>query len=380
MMLEPYSESPCNFIGQLKNVESSVAVTGCMNKAGDKMHITLLSDVNTRSTTYELGFDGQVTAQENPFKTQTELSGKFPLKNREGGSKCEVDEEFEEDGDGMGDEEEDLLMELEAEVTAKTGAAMTWPSERYAYIKFGYDNTLKNQLSSIGTTFNTWIDSVMTHVQAHYRHSSLPTKIQFKYDKSETIYKNANYPSTDYLDTWSQIGKDDGDKKVDLYCAFGKDSSYYGTVGLAWVGGACNDYIKTSFNEYRNTPSETAMVAAHEMGHNFGMSHDFDDKHGGDNGACNGQGIMSYGDFPSQWSSCSVADFTGYYNSRDWGNTCLKSWEAYCSDSCPGSRCQINPDNICQMTEQLGVVNGDCSASPYSSYLLDSCKKTCGKC
>ena len=82
----------------------------------------------------------------------------------------------------------------------------------------------------------------------------------FKYDKSETIYKNANYPSTDYLDTWSQIGKDDGDKKVDLYCAFGKDSSYYGTVGLAWVGGACNDYIKTSFNEYRNTPSETGMV------------------------------------------------------------------------------------------------------------------------
>ena len=62
------------------------------------------------------------------------------------------------------------------------------------------------------------------------------------------------------MDTWSQIGKDDGDKKVDLYVTFGKDSSYYGTVGLAWVGGACNDYIKTSFNEYRNTPSETAMV------------------------------------------------------------------------------------------------------------------------
>ena len=80
----------------------------------------------------------------------------------------------------MGDEEEDLLMELEAEVTAKTGAAMTWPSERYAYVKFGYDNTLKNQLATVGKSFNTWVDSVMTHVQAHYRHSSLPTKIQFK--------------------------------------------------------------------------------------------------------------------------------------------------------------------------------------------------------
>ena len=60
------------------------------------------------------------------------------------------------------------------------------------------------------------------------------------------------------------------------------------------------------------------------MGHNFGMSHDFDPKHGGDNGPCNGLGIMSYGDAPSKWSSCSVSDFTGYYNANNWGTTCLK--------------------------------------------------------
>ena len=70
MVLEPYSNSPCNFIGQLKNIRSSLAVTGCMNKAGDKMHITLIADINTKAATYELGYDGQVTAQENPFKTQ----------------------------------------------------------------------------------------------------------------------------------------------------------------------------------------------------------------------------------------------------------------------------------------------------------------------
>ena len=69
----------------------------------------------------------------------------------------------------------------------------------------------------------------------------------------------------------------------------------------------------------------TKKVAAHEMGHNFGMSHDFDDKHGGDNGVCNGQGIMSYGDAPSKWSSCSVSDFTGYFNSQQWGDKCLSS-------------------------------------------------------
>ena len=60
------------------------------------------------------------------------------------------------------------------------------------------------------------------------------------------------------------------------------------------------------------------------MGHNFGMSHDFDAKHGGDASPCNHQGIMSYGDKLNQWSTCSVNDFTGYYNSMKWGSTCMK--------------------------------------------------------
>ena len=55
------------------------------------------------------------------------------------------------------------------------------------------------------------------------------------------------------------------------------------------------------------------------------MSHDFDNKHGGQGGPCDGHGIMSYNsDKPMKWSSCSVNDFTGYYNSKKWGTTCLK--------------------------------------------------------
>ena len=78
----------------------------------------------------------------------------------------------------MGDEEEDLSLEMKA--TLQASSAETWPNERYAYVKFGYDRTLKNQLESENTNFATWIDSVMTHVQTHYRHPSLPTKVQFK--------------------------------------------------------------------------------------------------------------------------------------------------------------------------------------------------------
>ena len=61
------------------------------------------------------------------------------------------------------------------------------------------------------------------------------------------------------------------------------------------------------------------------MGHNLGMSHDFDEKNGGEgNKECDGKGIMSYGDAPSEWSKCSVSDFMGHYNSQKWGETCLK--------------------------------------------------------
>ena len=73
MILEPYSNSPCNFVGELKNNHGTVAVTGCLHKPGDKMHITVLSDHNTKSSIYELNYDGHVTALENPFKYQKGL-------------------------------------------------------------------------------------------------------------------------------------------------------------------------------------------------------------------------------------------------------------------------------------------------------------------
>ena len=69
-----------------------------------------------------------------------------------------------------------------------------------------------------------------------------------------------DWPSTDYLDTAAAVSEGDGDDKVDLYTWFGKDTAYYGTVGLAYVGGACTPTIRASFNEWRNTAVETAMV------------------------------------------------------------------------------------------------------------------------
>ena len=64
------------------------------------------------------------------------------------------------------------------------------------------------------------------------------------------------------------------------------------------------------------------------MGHNMGMFHDFDSQHGGAGGTCDGTGFMSYGTAPNVWSTCSKADFLGFYNyvvdSNDW-TWCLDS-------------------------------------------------------
>ena len=55
------------------------------------------------------------------------------------------------------------------------------------------------------------------------------------------------------------------------------------------------------------------------------MSHDFDDKHGGQSNPCNNKGIMSYGSASHKgWSECSKSDFERHYSSRNWGFGCLE--------------------------------------------------------
>ena len=59
---------------------------------------------------------------------------------------------------------------------------------------------------------------------------------------------------------------------------------------------------------------------AHEVGHNLGMFHDFDKRHGGGGNPCDNSGFMSYGPKVYKWSECSVKDFTAKYtlNKHNW--------------------------------------------------------------
>jgi len=115
-----------------------------------------------------------------------------------------------------------------------------------------------------------------------------------------------------------------GSSRSESYFTF---SGRGGTVGIAFVGTFCNSRgYSVNINEQytrRNPTVTTARTYAHELGHNVGMSHDFDRKHGGRRGKCDGKGIMSYGSSPDAWSTCSNEDFRAWYQRQ--GYSCART-------------------------------------------------------
>ena len=70
----------CNYIGHLRSQpSSSVGVTGCLNKPGDRMDVTMISKHN-KNKMFSVDFDGNAEVIPNPFaaggmtfKTKIEL-------------------------------------------------------------------------------------------------------------------------------------------------------------------------------------------------------------------------------------------------------------------------------------------------------------------
>ena len=77
-------------------------------------------------------------------------------------------------------QEGDELLNTGIEKEAEAAKSTTIPSKLKAVIKFGYDEGMKNRLSRQGKTFEQWIVGVLAHAQAHFKHPSLGTEIQFE--------------------------------------------------------------------------------------------------------------------------------------------------------------------------------------------------------
>jgi len=93
-------------------------------------------------------------------------------------------------------------------------------------------------------------------------------------------------------------------------------------VGIAYMSSVCNGDTADSLSEGAHSTLESALVAAHELGHNFNAPHD------GESGACQST-AQSYLmapqiNYSDQFSSCSVTQITARIQTA----SCLMPYEA----------------------------------------------------
>lgn len=334
----PGEPTPCLFSGALEQDKASVvAVSGCRESIETVVTIAsrlvpegLMDLVVSNGTTHIIGDDNSVTERQMQH----------------------------------GDEDMIIPPANPNPPTHHRAARQAIPSRVVLKTRIRYDNTLLRHFSWSRDLTRQWLSRMVEMAKPRLALSSLNTKIQLQLlgemeqfhgdiqaDQRTLDAIKARNPRTTSVTSYfcSQLGG--------------------GTLGIAFRGTACRqDGYAININKlYTRTNSElnTARVWVHELGHNIGMRHDFDAAHGGEGGACNNQGLMSYNNRPDRWTTCSNNDFATWF--RREGYTCLASavsQEPKCDDN--NVYCKVWADQ------------GHCTKSP--DYMNINCQKACKKC
>merc|ERR1719150_271122 len=165
----PELDRSCSFIGHLENHPSSAAITGCLEKPGDTLEITLLSEHNPNDSMFRVDLEGNLEVLEHPLNKGKSMSV-FPSTR-----------DFDWDRHITlvdGDEEVDNSVEAAVEKleAAANEGEVPYPNKMGIKIQFGTDDSFLNSFGDGGESAAVeWLNGVMTHVQAIYKHPSLKT-------------------------------------------------------------------------------------------------------------------------------------------------------------------------------------------------------------
>ena len=85
----------------------------------------------------------------------------------------------EEDDDGWQKYDGDEMINNQEEVAARRARVVFVPPKLKATIQFGYETSMKSALPA-DQDFDSWIAATFVHTQAHFKHPSLGTMIEFE--------------------------------------------------------------------------------------------------------------------------------------------------------------------------------------------------------